>query len=89
MFAELAEARRIAPTVPARELLRSATLAGARGLGFAEEYGSIEAGKRAALIAVRVPPHITDVEEYLVGGSRAATRSHWLDSQDQRPTPNE
>jgi cytosine/adenosine deaminase-related metal-dependent hydrolase len=84
MFAELAEARRVAPNVPARALLRSATLAGARGLGFAEEYGSIEAGKRAALIAVRVPPYITDVEEYLVGGVEPDT-IEWLDSGS---TPN-
>jgi cytosine/adenosine deaminase-related metal-dependent hydrolase len=83
MFAELAEARRIAPHVPARELLCSATRAGARALGFAGEYGSIEAGKRAALIAVRVPPHVTDVEEYLVGGVEPDALT-WLDSS----TPN-
>jgi cytosine/adenosine deaminase-related metal-dependent hydrolase len=68
MFAELAEARRIAPGVAARELLRSATLVGACSLRFDEELGSIEAGKRDALIAVRVPPDIVDVEEYLLGG---------------------
>ena len=66
MFGELAEARRIAPKVPARALLRSATLAGATGLGFGNDFGSIEPGKRAALIAVRVPERVTDVEEYLV-----------------------
>jgi cytosine/adenosine deaminase-related metal-dependent hydrolase len=68
MFSELAEARRIAPSVPARALLRSATLVGAQALGRGEEYGSIEEGKRSALIAVTVPPHVDDVEEYLVGG---------------------
>jgi cytosine/adenosine deaminase-related metal-dependent hydrolase len=68
MFSELAEARRIAPRVPARTLLESATLTGARALGFDHEYGSIEVGKRAALVAVRVPDRITDVEEYLVSG---------------------
>jgi aminodeoxyfutalosine deaminase len=68
MFGELAEARRIAPKVPARALLRSATLAGATGLGFGNDFGSIEPGKRAALIAVRVPDGVTDVEEYLVSG---------------------
>lgn len=68
LFAEVAEARRLAPRVPARRLLESATLVGARALGFESEFGSIEAGKRAALIAVRVPPGVTDVEEYLVGG---------------------
>ena len=87
MFAELAEARRIAPTVPARDLLRSATLTGAQALRYDEDYGSIEAGKRAALIAVRVPPHVDDVEEYLVGGVKPG-EIMWLDSasapNDQR-----
>ena len=68
MFAELAEARRIAPKVPARALLRSATLTGATALGFDRDFGSIEPGKRAALIAVRVPEGVSDVEEYLVSG---------------------
>ena len=85
MFAELAEARRIAPTVSARDLLRSATLTGAQALRYDEDFGSIEAGKRAALIAVRVPPHVDDVEEYLVGGIEPDAIS-WLNSQ--RPTPN-
>jgi cytosine/adenosine deaminase-related metal-dependent hydrolase len=68
MFSELAEARRIAPSVPAGELLRSATIVGARALRYDDEYGSIEQGKRARLITVRVPEHIDDVEEYLVAG---------------------
>jgi aminodeoxyfutalosine deaminase len=69
MFNELAEARRIAPGVPARRLLESATLIGARALGFERDFGSIEVGKRAAFAAVRMPPRrVPDVEEYLVGG---------------------
>jgi cytosine/adenosine deaminase-related metal-dependent hydrolase len=68
MFAELAEAKRVAPNVAARRLLESATLIGARALGFAEDFGSIEAGKRASLIAVRLPEGVKDVEEYLVSG---------------------
>jgi len=68
MFSELAEARRIAPKVPARALLRSATLTGATALGFGEAFGSIEPGKRGALVAVHVPDGVTDVEEYLVSG---------------------
>ena len=68
LFGELAYARHLAPHVPARRLLESATIAGAIALGFQKEFGTIESGKRAALIAVRVPPGIGDVEEYLVSG---------------------
>jgi len=88
MFSELAEARRIAPKVPARALLRSATLAGARALGFEDEFGSIEAGKRATLLAVRVPDGVSDVEEYLVSGLEPSA-IEWLGStpNSQFPTP--
>jgi len=68
MFAELAEARRLAPRVPARTLLESATRRGAAALGFEDDYGTLEAGKRAQIIAVAVPPDVSDVEEYLVSG---------------------
>jgi cytosine/adenosine deaminase-related metal-dependent hydrolase len=68
VFGELAEARRIAPDVPARALLESATRTGADALGFGGELGTIEPGKRADLIAVRLPPGIADVEEYLLTG---------------------
>jgi len=68
LFAELAEARRLAPRVPARALLESATLRGAAALGFEEDFGTIDAGKRASLIAVRTRPGVDDVEEYLVSG---------------------
>src|SRR4030095_1047941 len=68
MFSELAEARRIAPKVPARALLRSETLGGGAALGFGHAFGIIDPGKHAALIAVQVPNHVTDVEEYLVSG---------------------
>jgi cytosine/adenosine deaminase-related metal-dependent hydrolase len=90
MFSELAEARRLAPRVPARRLLESATLVGARALGFGDEFGSIEPGKRAALLAVDVPAGVSDVEEYLVGGIEPAA-IRWLDgstSDSHRPPHN-
>jgi 5-methylthioadenosine/S-adenosylhomocysteine deaminase len=68
LFAELAFMRELAPNVPADRLIESATLAGAQALGFASEFGTIETGKRAELIAVRIPRGLEDVEEYLVSG---------------------
>lgn len=67
-FAELAEVRRLAPHVPAAQLLASATRHGAVALGFGEDYGTIEPGKLADLIAVGLRGAVDDVEEYLVGG---------------------
>jgi cytosine/adenosine deaminase-related metal-dependent hydrolase len=79
VFGELAALRGLAPKVPASRLLRSATLSGAEALGFASELGSIEPGKRAQLIAVRLPPRLEDVEEYLVNGVEPAD-IRWLDT---------
>ena len=77
MFSELAAARRLAPHVPARVLITSATLTGARALGFGDEFGSIETGKRGALIAIDLPEGVGDVEEYLVSGIEP-TRIRWI-----------
>ena len=68
VFAELAAMRRLASSVPASTLLDSATRQGARALAFESEYGTIEPGRRARLLAVEVPPGTDDVEEYLVSG---------------------
>ena len=80
MFAELAAVRRLAPRVPARDLLASATFHGAAALGFANEFGTIEAGKRAQLIAVRIPEHVGDVEEYLLGGIEPSD-VRWIETE--------
>lgn len=68
---EVAEMRRLAPELTAATLLDSATRQGARALGFEKDYGTLAAGKRAALVAVDIPPAERDVEEYLVGGVAA------------------
>jgi cytosine/adenosine deaminase-related metal-dependent hydrolase len=68
VFAELATMRALAPSVPAASLIESATLVGARALGFDGDYGTIEPGKRARLLTVALPSPSIDVEEYLVNG---------------------
>ena len=68
LFSELQTMRWLAPDIPARTLLRSATIVGAHALGFGEEIGSIEPGKAANLVAVELPQDASDVEEYLVNG---------------------
>ena len=73
LFDELAEMRRIAPEVAAASLLESATRVGARALGLGRQYGTLGAGKQAALVSVDVPAGAIDVEEYLVGGVPASS----------------
>jgi cytosine/adenosine deaminase-related metal-dependent hydrolase len=68
LFSELFELHQLAPEVPAGRLLESATLHGAQALGWSSDFGTIEAGKRASLIAVAIADAVTDVEQYLVEG---------------------
>jgi imidazolonepropionase-like amidohydrolase len=78
LFSEMAAVRRLAPRLPASRVIQSATIDGANALGFGEDYGSIAPGRRADLIAVRVPPALEDVEEYLVGGGVEPDAIRWL-----------
>jgi 5-methylthioadenosine/S-adenosylhomocysteine deaminase len=49
-----------AEALPAREVLRMATVGGARALGLADEIGSLEAGKRADITILDLAsPHLT------------------------------
>jgi aminodeoxyfutalosine deaminase len=77
VFAEMASVRRLAPDIPASRILESATRIGADALGFGDELGTIEPGKRAELLAVRIPAHVQDVEEYLLTGIAPAD-IQWL-----------
>jgi cytosine/adenosine deaminase-related metal-dependent hydrolase len=86
LFAEMAEVRRLAPHVPAAAILASATRAGAQALGFAAELGSIEPGKRAQLLAVRLPASCADVEEYLLSGIQPSDIA-WLNPENPEPEP--
>ncbi len=77
VFAELEEMRRLAPALPARLLIESATINGARALGFDADFGTIDSGKRDALIAVQLDGYVPSVEEYLVSGIDASQIS-WI-----------
>jgi aminodeoxyfutalosine deaminase len=77
VFAELAEMRSLAPEVPPRLLLETATINGARALGFESDFGVIEAGKRDRLIAVTLEDPVSSIEEYLVSGIDA-DQIRWL-----------
>jgi len=81
VFDELACMRTLAPSVPARTLLDSATRQGASALGFGSEFGSITPGKRARLIAVEIPDGTSDVEEYLVSGIHPE-QVRWIDTPE-------
>ena len=79
VFAEIATLHALAPSVPAVSLLESATIQGARALGFDADYGTIEPGKLARLLAIDVPPGTSDVEEYLVSGIHPG-QIRWVES---------
>jgi len=78
LFAELAELHRLAPEVPPSHLLRCATINGAIALGLDGNYGTVEVGARAALLAVTIPADVADVEQYLVSGI-TPDRVRWIE----------
>src|SRR5688572_2258059 len=77
LFSELEQMRRLAPALPARVLLECATINGARALGFEADFGTIDSGKRDALIAVQLNGYVPSVEEHLVSGIDAS-RITWI-----------
>jgi cytosine/adenosine deaminase-related metal-dependent hydrolase len=68
LFSELKTMRWLAPNVPAAKILESATLVGARALGLDPSFGSLTPGKGAAVLSVKLPGTVEDVEEYLLSG---------------------
>ena len=78
LFSELKTMRWLAPNVPARKMLESATLVGARALGLDHALGSLTPGKRADMIAVALPEVVDDVEEYLLSGIQPS-RIAWVE----------
>jgi cytosine/adenosine deaminase-related metal-dependent hydrolase len=67
LFSEVAAMHHIAPDLPPRQLLASATRAGASALGF-DRLGFIGPGAHARLIAIDLPEHVREVETYLCEG---------------------
>ena len=86
LFSELHAMRRLAPSVPAAAILRSATQVGATALGYGDTLGVIAPGRRASLIAVAAATSVDDVEEYLLSGIRA-DQVTWLAPQGAHSAP--
>ena len=76
LFSELKAMRAIAPHVPARKFIESATLVGACALGLDAELGSLSPGKRAEILAVKLPDSVDDIEEHLVNGVEPSRITH-------------
>ena len=69
--------------ISAREIVQSATLDGARALGMADRIGSIEVGKEADLVALRLDaPHLTPLREphtaIVFAAGRSDVESVWV-----------
>ena len=75
LFSEMKEMRWLAPGVPARRIIESATLVGARALGLEHHFGTLSPGKRAEIVVVSLPADLEDVEEHLVSGVSVAAVS--------------
>jgi cytosine/adenosine deaminase-related metal-dependent hydrolase len=77
VLAELRHLHRQRPDVPGDVLLKMATLWGAEALGWADETGSLEAGKSADLVAVPLAPGGCDPYERLFDSDLPVQRVLW------------
>ena len=76
----LAEARFVRgryPDFPGDQLLRMVTLSGAEALGWADECGSLEAGKSADFVAVPLPDADGDPHELVLREHGGERRTMW------------
>jgi cytosine/adenosine deaminase-related metal-dependent hydrolase len=75
MFAEAKALREIAPGLDAERVLRMLTAEGAEILGLQRLYGTLETGKQADLVAVRVGPTDEPVEAFVSLGSASTVEA--------------
>ena len=69
--------------ITSRDIVRAATLDGATALGMADRIGSIEVGKEADLVALRLDaPHLTPLREphtaIVYAAGRSDVESVWV-----------
>jgi 5-methylthioadenosine/S-adenosylhomocysteine deaminase len=86
MFAELATMRALAPHVSPAALVESATIQGARALGFDADYGTIEPGKRADLVirtteVAEVQPGVGVAQSIVLSGRSRSVDTVLVDGQ--------
>jgi cytosine/adenosine deaminase-related metal-dependent hydrolase len=82
MLAEMRFVHRHHPDVPGEALLRMATLSGAEALGWADETGSLTAGKSADLVVVPLSDEEGDPHELVLASAalvgKVMARGRWL-----------
>ncbi len=54
IFAEMATVARFFPRIPPEEIIKMGTIYGARALGLERDWGSLEQGKRATFLSLRI-----------------------------------
>ena len=74
---EMRSVRRLHPHVSSEDIVRMATLWGAKSLGLSDNFGSLQVGKTANLSVVTLPEKEDDPHE-LLWDERTAPRETWI-----------